>query len=94
MTCCWRAFKEHLQQIHNERPMTSLIVPSPLINIPLEKKMQCPCGFATLDGNKLATHMIKCKEETAYPVEESAPSGMLDSLGLVPRNISDMLNVK
>ncbi|KAK2589003.1 hypothetical protein KPH14_001852 [Odynerus spinipes] len=94
VTCCWRAFKEHLQQIHNERPMTSLVVPSPLINIPLEKKMKCPCGFTTMDGNQLATHLVKCNKETAYPIEESAPSGMLDSLGLVPKNVSDTLNVK
>ncbi|XP_015187397.1 PREDICTED: uncharacterized protein LOC107072179 isoform X2 [Polistes dominula] len=94
VTCCWRAFKEHLQQIHNERPMTSLIVPSPLINIPLEKKMQCRCGYTTNDGNQLAIHLIKCNEMTAYPIEESTPSGMLDSLGLVPKNVSDSLSIK
>lgn len=89
VTCCWRAFKEHQQQIHNERPMTSLVVPSPLINIPLDKKMQCSCGYATTDGNQLATHLIKCKKVSAYPMEDPAPSGMLDSLGLVPKNASD-----
>ncbi|KAL2725133.1 uncharacterized protein V1478_007806 [Vespula squamosa] len=96
VTCCWRAFKEHLQQIHNERPMTSLVVPSPLINIPLEKKMQCRCGYMTNDGNQLATHLIKCNKMTAYPIEESAPSGgMLDSLGLVPKNSPDtILSIK
>ncbi|KAG8034937.1 hypothetical protein G9C98_008013, partial [Cotesia typhae] len=25
VTCCWRAFKEHQQQIHNERPMTTTV---------------------------------------------------------------------
>ncbi|KAI4481592.1 hypothetical protein M0802_013912 [Mischocyttarus mexicanus] len=94
VTCCWRAFKEHLLQIHNERPMTSLIVPSPLINIPLEKKMQCKCGYTTNDGNQLAIHLIKCNEMTAYPIEDSAPSGMLDSLGLVPKNVSDFSSIK
>ncbi|XP_076241418.1 relative of woc isoform X2 [Calliopsis andreniformis] len=89
VTCCWRAFKEHQQQIHNERPMTSLVVPSPLINIPLNKRMQCSCGYATTDGNQLATHLIKCKKVSAYPMEDPAPSGMLDSLGLVPKNTSD-----
>ncbi|KAK9308059.1 hypothetical protein QLX08_001790 [Tetragonisca angustula] len=89
ITCCWRAFKEHQQQIHNERPMTSLVVPSPLINIPLDKKMQCSCGYATTDGNQLATHLIKCKKVSVYPIEDTAPSGMLNSLGLVPKNSSD-----
>ena len=92
VTCCWRAFKEHQQQIHNERPMTSLVVPSPLINIPLEKKMQCSCGYATTDGNQLATHLIKCKKVSAYPMEDTAPSGMLDSLGLVPKNTCDEID--
>ncbi|XP_014481960.1 PREDICTED: uncharacterized protein LOC106748192 isoform X2 [Dinoponera quadriceps] len=89
VTCCWRAFKEHQQQIHNERPKTSLVVPSPLINIPLEKKLRCPCGYTSTDGNQLATHLIKCKRISAYPVEDSTPSGMLDSLGLVPRTASE-----
>lgn len=53
VTCCWRAYKEHQRQIHNERPMTSVVVPSPLVNIPLEKEMQCTCGFSTADGNAL-----------------------------------------
>ncbi|XP_017788953.1 PREDICTED: uncharacterized protein LOC108571427 [Habropoda laboriosa] len=89
VTCCWRAYKEHQQQIHNERPMTSLVVPSPLINIPLDKRMQCSCGYATTDGNQLATHLIKCKTVSAYPLEDTAPSGMLNSLGLVPKNNPD-----
>ncbi|XP_077271885.1 relative of woc isoform X1 [Temnothorax americanus] len=89
VTCCWRAFQEHQQQIHNERPKTSLIVPSPLVNIPLDKKLQCPCGYTSNDGNRLAKHLIKCKRLSAHPVEESAPSGMLDSLGLVPRTASE-----
>lgn len=93
VTCCWRAFKEHQQQIHNERPMTSLVVPSPLINIPLDKKMQCSCGYATIDGNQLATHLIRCKKMSAYPVEDTAPSGMLNSLGLVPKNNSDEIDI-
>ncbi|XP_011504181.1 PREDICTED: uncharacterized protein LOC105367231 isoform X2 [Ceratosolen solmsi marchali] len=84
VTCCWRAFKEHQRQIHNERPMTSVIVPSPLINIPLDNEMQCTCGFSTFDGNQLATHLVKCKKRTAFPTEETKP-GMLDSLGLVPK---------
>lgn len=58
VTCCWRAFQEHQQQIHNERPKTSLIVPSPLINIPLEKKLQCPCGYMSTDGNQLGIIML------------------------------------
>lgn len=57
ITCCWRAFKEHQLQVHNERPKTSLIVPSPLINIPLEKKMQCPCGYTSINGNRLGIIM-------------------------------------
>ncbi|XP_043288615.1 uncharacterized protein row [Venturia canescens] len=86
VTCCWRAFKEHQRQIHNERPMTSLVVPSPLINIPLEKRMSCSCGkFSTDDGNSLANHLIKCERGSAYPSEEQQ-SGMLDSLGLVPKS--------
>lgn len=89
-TCCWRAFKEHQQQIHNARPMTGLAVLSPLINIPLENKMQCPCGFATTDGNQLATHLIKCKRISAYPTEDSESTGMLDSLGLVPKMTQDV----
>ncbi|KAL6263265.1 hypothetical protein P5V15_006065 [Pogonomyrmex californicus] len=89
VTCCWRAFQEHQQQIHNERPKISLIVPSPLVNIPLEKKLQCECGYMSNDGNRLAKHLIKCKKMSARPVEESAPSGMLDSLGLVPRTASE-----
>ncbi|XP_053982291.1 uncharacterized protein LOC128878260 isoform X1 [Hylaeus volcanicus] len=93
ITCCWRAFKEHQQQIHNERPMTSLVVPSPLINIPLDKRMQCSCGYATADGNQLATHLIKCKKVSAYPIEDTAPSGIMDSLGLVPKNVSDETEV-
>ncbi|CAK9827128.1 Pogo transposable element with ZNF domain [Anthophora retusa] len=93
VTCCWRAYKEHQQQIHNERPMTSLVVPSPLINIPLDKRMQCSCGYATTDGNQLATHLIKCKRVSAYPVEDTAPSGMLNSLGLVPKNNPDEVDV-
>lgn len=59
VTCCWRAFKEHQQQVHNERPMTSLVVPSPLINIPLERKMHCGCGFSTKDGNLLGNYYSK-----------------------------------
>lgn len=93
VTCCWRAFKEHQQQIHNERPMTSLVVPSPLINIPLNKKMRCSCGYATTDGNQLATHLIKCNKVSGYPVEDTAPSGMLNSLGLVPKNNSDEIDI-
>ncbi|XP_015432341.1 PREDICTED: uncharacterized protein LOC107188550 isoform X2 [Dufourea novaeangliae] len=93
ITCCWRAFKEHQQQIHNERPMTSLVVPSPLINTPLDKKMQCACGYATVDGNQLATHLIRCKKVSAYPMEPTAPSAMLDSLGLVPKTISEDTDV-
>ncbi|XP_076284718.1 relative of woc [Lasioglossum baleicum] len=93
-TCCWRAFKEHQQQIHNERPMTSLVIPSPLINIPLEKRMQCACGYATTDGNQLATHLVKCKKVSAYPIEDAAPSGMLDSLGLVPKAVSEEASVE
>ncbi|XP_078053044.1 relative of woc [Augochlora pura] len=89
ITCCWRAFKEHQQQIHNERPMTSLVVPSPLINIPLERRMQCACGYATTDGNQLATHLVKCRKVSAFPIEDAAPSGMLDSLGLVPKAVSE-----
>ncbi|XP_033209365.1 uncharacterized protein LOC117168099 isoform X3 [Belonocnema kinseyi] len=89
VTCCWRAFKEHQQQIHNERPKTTLVVPSPLITIPLEKKMQCPCSFATNDGNLLAAHLVKCKRVSACPVENTGPSGMLDSLGLVPKSFSE-----
>ncbi|XP_072747682.1 uncharacterized protein Row isoform X2 [Anoplolepis gracilipes] len=89
VTCCWRAFQEHQQQIHNERPKTSLIVPSPLINIPLEKKLQCPCGYTSTDGNQLARHLTKCNKVLARPIEESAPSGMLDSLGLVPKTSSE-----
>ncbi|CAL7950827.1 unnamed protein product [Xylocopa violacea] len=92
VTCCWRAFIEHQQQIHNERPMTSLVVPSPLMNIPLDIRMQCSCGYATTDGNQLATHLIKCKKVSAYPVQDAAPSGMLNSLGLVPKNNSDELD--
>ncbi|KAK0158266.1 hypothetical protein PV328_009290 [Microctonus aethiopoides] len=84
VTCCWRAFKEHQQQIHNERPMTSLIVPSPLVNVMLDKKMQCLCGFATKDGNLLAQHLVKCKKMSARPMVNKE-SGMLDSLGLVPK---------
>lgn len=83
VTCCWRAFKEHQQQIHNERPMTSLIVPSPLTNIPLEKRMKCSCGYGTKDGNLLAGHFAKCKKGSA---ETRGSTGMLDSLGLVPKN--------
>ncbi|XP_012223210.1 uncharacterized protein [Linepithema humile] len=86
ITCCWRAFQEHQQQIHNERPKTSLIVPSPLINIPLEKKLQCLCGYTSNNGNRLARHLIKCKRTSAHPVDESTQSGMLDSLGLVPKS--------
>lgn len=94
VTCCWRAFREHQQQIHNERPMTSLVVPSPLINIPLERKMQCSCGYATMDGNELATHLIKCNKVSAYFVEAAAaPSVMLNSLGLVPKNNADEIDV-
>nr|XP_012142642.1 PREDICTED: uncharacterized protein LOC100881864 isoform X4 [Megachile rotundata] len=89
ITCCWRAFREHQQQIHNERPMTSLVVPSPLVNIPLDRKMQCSCGYVTTDGNQLATHLMKCEKISAYPLEDTAPPGMLNSLGLVPRNTSD-----
>ncbi|XP_011867897.1 PREDICTED: uncharacterized protein LOC105562025 isoform X2 [Vollenhovia emeryi] len=89
ITCCWRAFQEHQQQIHNERPKTGLIVPSPLVNISLDKKLQCPCGYTSIDGNRLAIHLMKCKKMSAHPVEESAPSGMLDSLGLVPRTASE-----
>ncbi|XP_063976643.1 uncharacterized protein LOC135162291 [Diachasmimorpha longicaudata] len=85
VTCCWRAFKEHQQQIHNERPMTSLIVPSPLINIPLEKKMKCSCGYGTKDGNLLATHFVKCKKVSGG-IDGRGSTGMLDSLGLVPKN--------
>ncbi|XP_032672689.1 uncharacterized protein LOC116844778 isoform X2 [Odontomachus brunneus] len=90
VTCCWRAFKEHQQQIHNERPKTSLVVPSPLINIPLGKKLQCPCGYTSTDGNQLATHLIKCNRISAYPVEDSTSSGMLDSLGLVPKTAPEV----
>ncbi|XP_012285507.1 uncharacterized protein LOC105702483 isoform X3 [Orussus abietinus] len=90
VTCCWRAFKEHQQQIHKERPKTGLVILSPLINIPLENRMQCPCGFITVDGNQLATHLIKCKRISAYPMEEPGPSGMLDSLGLVPKVVTDI----
>ncbi|XP_046144610.1 uncharacterized protein LOC114880486 isoform X2 [Osmia bicornis bicornis] len=93
ITCCWRAFKEHQQQIHNERPMTSLVVPSPLVNIPLDRKMQCSCGYTTTDGNQLATHLIKCGKVSAYPLEDTVPPGMLNSLGLVPRNNSDELDL-
>ncbi|XP_011697131.1 PREDICTED: uncharacterized protein LOC105455472 isoform X1 [Wasmannia auropunctata] len=89
VTCCWRAFQEHQQQIHNERPKTSLIVPSPLVNIPLDKKLQCSCGYTSIDGNRLARHLIKCKKMSARFVKESASSGMLDSLGLVPRTVSE-----
>ncbi|XP_018407608.1 PREDICTED: uncharacterized protein LOC108783520 [Cyphomyrmex costatus] len=85
VTCCWRAFQEHQQQIHNERPKTSLIVPSPLVNIPLDKKLQCLCGYTSIDGNQLARHLIKCKKLIARPIEKSASSGMLNSLGLVPK---------
>lgn len=56
VTCCWRAFKEHQRQVHNERPMTSLVVTPPLINIPLSLKMKCLCGFATNDGNLLGKY--------------------------------------
>ncbi|EGI63571.1 Pogo transposable element with ZNF domain [Acromyrmex echinatior] len=84
VTCCWRAFQEHQQQIHNERPKTSLIVPSPLVNIPLDKKLQCLCGYTSIDGNQLARHLIKCKKLSARPVDETT-SGMLNSLGLVPK---------
>ncbi|XP_051167778.1 uncharacterized protein LOC127285685 [Leptopilina boulardi] len=90
VTCCWRAFKEHQQQIHNERPKTTLVVPSPMISIPLEKKMKCPCNFATNDGNLLAAHLVKCKRISAFPVENTSPSGMLDSLGLVPKSASEV----
>lgn len=89
VTCCWRAFKEHQQQIHNERPMTGLVVLSPLINIPLERKMRCLCGYATTDGNQLATHLVKCKKVSAYPADSLTPTGMLDSLGLVPKSTPD-----
>ncbi|XP_014207144.1 uncharacterized protein LOC106638490 isoform X2 [Copidosoma floridanum] len=87
VTCCWRAYKEHQRQIHNERPMTSVVVPSPLVNIPLEREMQCTCGYKTTDGNHLATHLVKCKKRTAFPAEETRP-GMLDSLGLVPKPVA------
>ncbi|XP_020294539.1 uncharacterized protein LOC109860088 isoform X3 [Pseudomyrmex gracilis] len=90
ITCCWRAFREHQQQIHNERPKTSLIVPSPLINIPLERKMQCQCGYETNDGNQLASHMVRHDNVTvAYSVEKSTTSGMLNSLGLFPKSTSE-----
>lgn len=59
ITCCWRAFQEHQQQIHNERPKTSLIVPSPLVNIPLDKKLQCLCGYTSFDGNRLGIVVVK-----------------------------------
>nr|XP_012216417.1 PREDICTED: uncharacterized protein LOC105668544 [Linepithema humile] len=59
---CWRAFQEHQQQIYNERPKTSLIVPSPLINIPLERKLQCLCGYTSNDSNRLARHLINVKK--------------------------------
>ncbi|KAF7992971.1 hypothetical protein HCN44_005752 [Aphidius gifuensis] len=87
VTCCWRAFKEHQQQVHNERPMTSLVVPSPLINIPLERKMHCGCGFSTKDGNLLANHFVKCSIGKILKAsgEKRGSSGMLDSLGLVPK---------
>ncbi|CAD6202029.1 GSCOCG00002909001-RA-CDS [Cotesia congregata] len=96
VTCCWRAFKEHQQQIHNERPMTSLIVPSPLVNIPLEKKMNCSCGFGTIDGNLLASHLVKCRQTSPQATvkavvetgEENKESPvMLDSLGLIPKSV-------
>uniref|UniRef100_A0A6V7M7Z7 C2H2-type domain-containing protein n=1 Tax=Bracon brevicornis TaxID=1563983 RepID=A0A6V7M7Z7_9HYME len=82
VTCCWRAFKEHQQQIHNERPMTSILVPSPLVNLQLERKMKCSCGYGTRDGNLLASHFAKCKKG-----ESRGSTGMLDSLGLVPKKI-------
>ncbi|XP_012059146.1 PREDICTED: uncharacterized protein LOC105622337 [Atta cephalotes] len=93
VTCCWRAFQEHQQQIHNERPKTSLIVPSPLVNIPLDKKLQCLCGYTSIDGNQLARHLIKCKKLSARPVDEST-SGMLNSLGLVPKTASEEADEK
>ncbi|XP_066594901.1 uncharacterized protein row [Prorops nasuta] len=89
VTCCWRAFKEHQQQTHNERPMTSIVLPSPLINIPLDKEMYCQCGYSTIDGNQLATHLIKCKCVSAYPNKISGSSRMLNSLGLVPKSSSE-----
>ncbi|XP_018346712.1 PREDICTED: uncharacterized protein LOC108751155 [Trachymyrmex septentrionalis] len=93
VTCCWRAFQEHQQQIHNERPKTSLIVPSPLVNIPLDKKLQCLCGYTSIDGNQLARHLIKCKKLSARPVDDST-SGMLNSLGLVPKTASEEADEK
>ncbi|XP_070515925.1 uncharacterized protein Row isoform X3 [Cardiocondyla obscurior] len=92
VTCCWRAFQEHQQQIHNERPKTSLIVPSPLVNVPLNKKLQCPCGYTSIDGNQLAKHLINCKKISAHPVEESAPSGISDSIELVPEVVFEETN--
>ncbi|XP_058800497.1 uncharacterized protein LOC131669561 isoform X2 [Phymastichus coffea] len=89
VTCCWRAFKEHQRQIHNERPMTSVVVPSPLINIPLEYEMQCACGYKSSDGNLLSVHLVRCKKRNAFRPEESRP-GMLDSLGLVPKQTSEL----
>lgn len=37
-----------------------------------------------------AQHLTKCKKVLARPIEEPAPSGMLDSLGLVPRTSSEV----
>lgn len=96
--------------------MTSLVVPPPLINIPLERIMKCRCGFSTKDGNLigkllffflffffklccivfftqfyflfLAKHFVKCSAGRKLKAsgEKRGSSGMLDSLGLVPKN--------
>ncbi|XP_014221728.1 uncharacterized protein LOC106648992 [Trichogramma pretiosum] len=89
VTCCWRAFKEHQKQIHNERPLTSVVVPSPLLSIPLDHEVQCSCDYKTLDGNKMAAHLIKCGKRNCKI--KSKP--VLDSLGLVPRLSIEIENV-
>lgn len=37
-----------------------------------------------------AAHLVKCKRISAFPVENVGPSGMLDSLGLVPKSASEV----
>ena len=62
-----------------------------VMEMPLPNEMHCVCGFSTAIGNKMAHHLAKCRQKSAYPtlemaLENTVKRNMLDMLGLVRRD--------
>ncbi|XP_055949509.1 uncharacterized protein LOC129983866 [Argiope bruennichi] len=68
MTCCSKAFFEHRGSILFGKRMPRRMKEDYGLHRPIIMQFpwHCACGFNTKNGNKLASHMLKCRKRTCY----------------------------